>query len=118
MITMPDHAKTSGYTPEAVAKILKAFDSHPVKSNWRKQRKIEELEYYQCEITWLSTSHVVNLAGDVISPLTLQSVVARGMQGLFRKLESFNGRTVQSLPPSVKEHFLVGNTNTSRNWSF
>ena len=29
-ITMPDHAKTSGYTPEAVAKMLKAFDSHPV----------------------------------------------------------------------------------------
>ena len=108
---MPDHAKTSGYTLEAVAKMLKAFDSYPVKGNWRKHRKIEELEYYQCEITWLSKSHAVELAGDVISPLTFRSVVPRGMQGLFRKLQSFNGRSVQSLPPSVKEHFLVENTN-------
>ena len=38
-ITMPDHAKISGYTPEAVVKILKAFDSHPVKDSWRKQKK-------------------------------------------------------------------------------
>ena len=70
---MPDHAKISGYTPEAVAKILKAFDSHPVKGSWRKHRKIEELEYYQCEITWLSKSRAVDHAGDVISPLTLRS---------------------------------------------
>ena len=99
---MPDNAKISGYTPEAVAKMLKAFDSHPVKGSWRKHRKIEELEYYQCEITWLSWSHAVDLAGDVISPLTLRSVVPRGC---------FNGRSVQYLPPSVKEHFLVENTN-------
>ena len=108
---MPDLAKISGYTPEAVAKMLKAFDNHPLKTSWRKHRKIEELEYYQCEITWLSKSHAVNLAGDVISPLTLRSVVPRGMQGLFRKLQSLSGRSVQSLPPSVKEHFLVKNTN-------
>ena len=108
---MPDHAKPSGYTPEAVAKMLKAFDSHPMKGNWRKHRKIEGLEYYQCEITWLSKSHAVDLAGDVISPLTLRSVVPRGIQGLFRKLQSFKGRSVQFLPPSVKEHFLVENTN-------
>ena len=57
-MTMPDHAKTSGYTLEDVG-------------NWREHRKIEELEYYQCEITWLSKSHAVDLAGDVISPLTL-----------------------------------------------
>ena len=85
-----------------------------MKSSWRKHRKIEELEYYQCEITWLSKSHAVDLAGDVISPLTLQSVVPRGMQGLSRKLQwnqSFNGGSVQSLPPSVKEHFLVENIN-------
>ena len=37
-ITIPDHAKISGYTPEAVVKILKAFDSHPVKDSWRKQK--------------------------------------------------------------------------------
>ena len=97
--------KISGYNPEPVAKMLKTFDSHPVKGNWRKHRKIEELEPYQYEITWLSKSHAVNLAGDVISSLTLRSVV------LFRKLRSFNGRSVQSLPPSVKEHFLVENTN-------
>ena len=30
---MLDHAKTSGYTPEAVAKMLKAFDGHPVKGS-------------------------------------------------------------------------------------
>ena len=48
---MPDLAKTSGYTSETIAKMLKAFDSHPVKGNWRKHRKIEELEYYRCEIT-------------------------------------------------------------------
>ena len=29
-------------------------------------RKIEELEYYQCEINWLSKSHAVDLAGYVI----------------------------------------------------
>ena len=108
---MPDLAKTSGYTSETIAKMLKAFDSHPVKGNWRKHRKIEELEYYRREITWLSKSHAVDLAGDVVSPLTLQSVVPRGMHGLFRKLQSFNGRSFQSLPPSVKEHFLVENTN-------
>ena len=60
---MPDHAKISGYTPQAVAKILKAFDSHPVNGSWR---KIEELEYYQSEITWLSKSHAVSLAEHVI----------------------------------------------------
>ena len=69
------------------------------------------MEYYQCEITWLSKNHAVNFAGDVISILTLQSVVPRDMQGLFGKLQLFNGRSVQSLPPSVKEHFLVENTN-------
>ena len=60
-ITMPDHAKISGYTPEAAAKMLQAFDSCPVKDGWRKHTKIVELEYYQCEITWLSESHVVLL---------------------------------------------------------
>ena len=39
---MPDHAKISGYTRKAVVKMLKAFDSHPVKSNWRKHRKMED----------------------------------------------------------------------------
>ena len=68
---MPDHVKISGYTLEAVAKILKAFDSHPAKCSWGKHRTIEELDYYQCEITWVSKSQAVNLAGDVISPLTL-----------------------------------------------
>ena len=48
---MPDHAKISGYTLEGVAKMLKAVDSRPVKGSWRKHRKMEELEYYQCEIT-------------------------------------------------------------------
>ena len=38
---MPDHAKVSGYTPEAAAKIEKAFDSRPVKNSWRKHKKIE-----------------------------------------------------------------------------
>ena len=56
---MLDHAKISGYTPEAVAKIAKAFDSCPVKNSWRKHKKIEELECYQCEITRLSKSHAV-----------------------------------------------------------
>ena len=50
-ITMPDHAEISGYTLEGVAKMLKAVDSRPVKGSWRKHRKMEELEYYQCEIT-------------------------------------------------------------------
>ena len=40
---MPDHAKISRYNPEAVAEMLKVFDSHPVKGSWRKHRKIEEL---------------------------------------------------------------------------
>ena len=40
---MPDHTKISGYTQQAVAKMLKTFNSHPVKSSWRKHRKIEEL---------------------------------------------------------------------------
>ena len=96
---MADHAKASGYT---VAKMLKVFDRYPVKGNWRKHRKIEELEYYQCEITWLSKGHAFDLVRDVISPLTLQSVVPRGMQGLLRKLQSFNGRSFQPLPLSVK----------------
>ena len=103
--------KISGYTPEAAAKMLKTYDSHPVKGNWKKHRKIEELEPYQCEITWLSKSRAVDLAGDVISPLTLRSVV------LFRKLQSFNGRSVQSLPPSVKSTFLWKTLTASRNWS-
>ena len=30
---MPDHAKISEYTPEAVAKMLKAFNGHPVKGS-------------------------------------------------------------------------------------
>ena len=58
---MPDHAKISGYTSEAVAKTLTAFYRHPVKGSWRKHRKTEELEYYQCDITWLSNSHAVKL---------------------------------------------------------
>ena len=56
---MLDHAKISGYTPEAVAKIAKAFDSRPGKNSWRKHKKIEELECYQCEITRLSKNHAV-----------------------------------------------------------
>ena len=48
---MPDHAKISGYTPEAAAKMLQAFDSCPVKGGWRKHTKIVELEYYQCEMS-------------------------------------------------------------------
>ena len=98
---MPGHAKIFGYTPEAIAKMLKTFSTHPVKDSWRKHRKIDELEYYQCEITWLSKSHAVGLAGDVISPATLQSVVSRGVQEQFRQLQSFNGRSIQSLPPSI-----------------
>ena len=38
-ITMSYHAKISGYTPKAVAKILKALDSPPVKGSWRIYRK-------------------------------------------------------------------------------
>ena len=62
---------------------------------------------YQCKITWLSKSHADNLPGDVISPVTLWSVVPRDMQGLFRKLQSFIGKSVQSLSPSVKKHLLT-----------
>ena len=36
---MPDHAKISRYTTEGVAKMVKAFDSHPVKGSRRKHRK-------------------------------------------------------------------------------
>ena len=36
---MSDHAKISGYTPKAVAKILKAFDSHLLKGSWRKKNR-------------------------------------------------------------------------------
>ena len=46
---MPDHAKTSGYIPEAVAKMLKAFDSHLWKATRKSIEKIEEYEYYLCE---------------------------------------------------------------------
>ena len=76
---MPVHAKIFGYTPEAVAKMLKAFDSHPVTGSWRKHRKIKESEYYQCDIAWLSKSHAVDLAGDVIPSLARRSVVPRGI---------------------------------------
>ena len=64
---------------KSFAKMLKAFDSHPVKGSWRKHRKIEELEYYQCDIAWLSKSQAVDLAGDVTSSLALRSVVPRGI---------------------------------------
>ena len=39
--------KSLEYTTEAVAKMLKAFDSRPVKDSWRKHRKIEKQKYYQ-----------------------------------------------------------------------
>ena len=65
---MPDHTNS----PEAVAKMLKAFDSHSVKDNWKKHRKIDELEYYQCEITWLSKSHAVDLAKFRVHSLMVQ----------------------------------------------
>ena len=35
---MPKHAKISGYNPEAVAKILKAFDSHLWRAAGEKSR--------------------------------------------------------------------------------
>ena len=62
-----------------VAEMLKAFDTH---------RKMEELQYYQYGIAWLSKSHAVNLAGEVISSLTLKSVVPRGMQSNKKNIKS------------------------------
>ena len=55
-------------------------NSHPVKGSCRKHRKIEELEYYQCEITWLSKSHVVDLARDLISSLNTSTSNQRKCQ--------------------------------------
>ena len=40
---MPDHAKTSGYTPEAVAKMLKAFGSHLWKATGESIEKLKNM---------------------------------------------------------------------------
>ena len=85
---MVDQPKISGSTPKPNAEMLKAFDTHSVKGSWRKHRKIEEMKYCQCEITWLSKSHAVDLAGDVISPLTHQSPVPRRMQSIIKNIET------------------------------
>ena len=72
----------------AVAEMLKAFVNHTVKGSRRKHSKMEELQYYQNGKAWLSKSHAVNLAGEVISSLTLTSVVPRGMQSNKKNIKS------------------------------
>ena len=112
--TMPDYAKISGYIPEAVAKMLKAFDGHPVEDSWRKHRKIEELEYYQWEITWLSKSHAVDLPGDVITSICCTKRCARTVQKVtitqWEKRPIFTTFCERAL-------FLWKTLTASRNWS-
>ena len=100
-------AKTSGYTPELVEKLLKAQKSHPVKGDWRDNRQIADLEVYVCEVVWSATCK--DLAGDPIPPLIFKLAVPRGMQGLIKKLQSIHGRNVASVPITVRDHFLVAN---------
>ena len=46
-ITIQDIAKIYGYTPEAIAKTLKALYSHPVRGSWRKHRKTKKINKYK-----------------------------------------------------------------------
>ena len=106
---MPDLAKTTGYTPALVASLLKSQNSHPTLGDWRRNKVLHDLEYYVAEIVWTTASNATDVAGEPIPPLTRKSAVPRGMQGLFRKLQSFNARNCTSLPSIVAEHFQVAN---------
>ena len=108
---MPEHAKITGYTQESIHKMLCSFKCHPVKGKCRQNRVLDDLEYFEVEVSWTSISMAKDPGDDRIPPLMLRSFIPRGMQGLFERLQSFNGRSVQSLPALVKEHFLVANTN-------
>ena len=105
-------AKTSGYTPDEIAKLLKRHASHPVKGLWRKNRVIKELEFFDCEVVWRSASEARDCNNDKIPPLTFKMAVPRGMKNIVTKLQSIHGRNAASLPRAVSEHFSV--TTNSR----
>ena len=102
-------AKTSGYTPDAVAKLLKAQKSHPVKGNWMDNEVLEDVEIYTCEVVWTATKEYNDLYGDTIPAFAVKMAVPRGMQGLIKKLQSLHGRNVSSLPSAVSDHFIAAN---------
>ena len=99
-------AKTTGYTPEEVQKLLKSKRAHPVKGNWQDWRELRDVECFDGEIVW-TASNCCDLNDDPIPALTFKIAVPRGMRGLMDKLQSIHGRNVSSLPRAVKDHFLV-----------
>ena len=100
-------AKTTGYTPDAVEKLLKYQKCHPVKGDWRDNREIIDLEVYICEVVWSANKDCLNLNNEPIPPLVFKFAVPRGMQKLFETLQSIHGRNVKSLPKAVSDHFLA-----------
>lgn len=100
-------ANVTGYTPDVVEKLLKAQRSHPVKGNWRRDRIIEDLEFYDCNVVWRANGEANDLSGETIPDYVVKLAVPKGMQGLIEKLQSLHGRNAHSLPTAVKDHFLV-----------
>ena len=56
LLTMPrgssKAAKVVGYNDKDLANLLNSHREHPVKGEWRKNRTLDEIEVYICEVVW------------------------------------------------------------------
>ena len=89
IIQHSQHAKTTGYTPEGVDLLIKSKNSHPVYGKWQRNRLLEDVEVYNCDIVWSATD-CYDLSNDPIPAMTFKVAVPRGLQGLVKKLQSFH----------------------------
>ena len=90
-------AKITGYNFASTEKMLMKIRSHLVMRDCHRGRQIH-IPYKICTIRWMYSE------GDM-SPHKITTLVSAGMTRLMVKSQTASGRSWNSLPDSVKNHF-------------
>ena len=92
------HASLTGYSKETTPLILTKMKQHPHKGDWRCDKKIG-IPYKTYTVTWSCSDEG---APDLF---LIKTLVPIGMTGLMEKNQSAAGRSLESAPVAVRNHF-------------
>lgn len=104
------HASLTGYSKATnLSTLMKRIDqtgSRKRKGDWRRYRQIR-IPYNLARVVWSLVDD------DMLPPFTYNCPVPYGLERTFEKSQSVNGRSYQSMPFAVKQHFdtMVTNEN-------
>ena len=105
------HASLTGYSEETTPLILTKMKQHPHKGDWHHDKKIR-IPYKTCTITWSCSDE------GAPDPFLIKTPVPIGMTGLMEKNQSAAGRSFESVPVAVRNHFGMEKKESLQSWKF